>query len=341
LEKTDNLCSYTGYEIKKKNYKLLLYAWRGTMRILSKIFIFSLIPLIGISSGFSKEIAPEEKCTVNDKQQELEDFKRMKIESVGVMDNVKRIYYGNKLNEFGDLRLPTTGKGPFPVAIIVHGGAWQSTADLDYMASIAEVLRNQGIATWNVEYSRLGSGGEWPYSFKSISKGADYLGTLADSFPLDLKRVISIGHSSGGHYALWLAGRKNLTDSSEFYVAKPINIKGVISLDGSPNLEAFAGLTRGEKVIHKLLGEPNTEEYKIRLIQTSPSEMNMSNINQFFITQQSDRLPAILNYIEKNKNAGADIDYKIICKANHFTVADMHNSQVKKLLIDQANKMVK
>jgi len=134
---------------------------------------------------------------------------------------------------------------------------------------------------------------------------------------------------------------KNLTDSSEFYVAKPINIKGVISLDGSPNLEAFAGLTRGEKVIHKLLGEPNTEEYKIRLMQTSPSEMNMSNINQYFITQQSDRLPAILNYIEKNKNAGADIDYKIICKANHFTVADMHNSQVKKILIDQANKMVK
>ncbi len=337
----DNLCSDSGYKMIKKKYKLLIYTGRSNMNVLSKIFIFFIVSIFGVSSSFSKElVSGGEGCAVNNRPQELEDFKRMKIDSVRVMNNVKRIYYGNELNEFGDLRLPK-GKGPFPVAIIVHGGAWQSTADLDYMASIAEVLRNQGIATWNIEYSRLGSGGEWPYSFKSVSKAADYLGKLSDSYPLDLSRVISIGHSSGGHYALWLAGRRNLFKNSDFFVAQPIIIKGVISLDGSPNLEAFANLNRGKKVIPKLLGEPNTEEYKLRLMQTSPSEMDMSKVTQYFITQQSDRLPAIMSYIEKNKKAGADIDYKIICKANHFTVADMHNTQVKNLLINQAKKMVK
>jgi len=38
----------------------------------------------------------------------------------------QRFYYGSQLPQFGDLRLPK-GRGPHPVAIVIHGGAWGSS----------------------------------------------------------------------------------------------------------------------------------------------------------------------------------------------------------------------
>ena len=48
-----------------------------------------------------------------------------------VMPATERIFYGKDLTQFGDLRIPK-GAGPFPVAIVVHGGAWGSAVALHY-----------------------------------------------------------------------------------------------------------------------------------------------------------------------------------------------------------------
>jgi acetyl esterase/lipase len=145
--------------------------------------------------------------------------------------NASRIAYGTDSLQFGELRLPA-GRGPFPVAIVIHGGCYLSRyANLRNIAALAEALTDAGIATWNVEYRRYDHpGGGWPGTFTDVADAADYVRTLARLHPLDLSRVITTGHSAGGQLALWLASRKQLAAGTTLYRANPLDVRGVVAL---------------------------------------------------------------------------------------------------------------
>ena len=142
--------------------------------------------------------------------------------------------------QFGDLRIPDSAAPPsgYTVAIFIHGGSWMADWTKDYSSRFVEKLTGAGIATWDLEFRRMGNiGGGYPGTFQDIAAGADHLRKLARTYPLDLERVVVVGHSSGGHLALWLAGRKNLPASSQFHVTKPLRLAGVVSLGGVNDLE--------------------------------------------------------------------------------------------------------
>ena len=182
-----------------------------------------------------------------------------------------RIAYGGDPLQFGELRLPA-GPGPHPLAIVVHGGCWVAqlgTMDpravaIDNMRPMAAALTEAGIATWNVEYRRVGhAGGGWPGTFRDVALGADTVRTLAREHPLDLTRVVSIGHSAGGHLALWLAARPRIATTSELYVNDPIRVSGAVSLDGPGDLIAMRADQQricGRTVIDELMGGTDAEQ---------------------------------------------------------------------------------
>lgn len=204
-----------------------------------------------------------------------------------------RIFYGNGSLQFGDLRLPKNISPPYPVAIIIHGGCWVSSfADLQNTAALADAIRDMGIATWNIEYRREDNkGGGWPGTFEDIAKGADFLNKIANKYSLDLKRVIVIGQSAGGHLALWLASRHRLPADSQLYVKNPIVIKGVIAMGGVPDLKAYrqhGEAICGSDVIGKLLGESSTE-INNHLPQSSPVELLPLGIPQILIYGTDDQ----------------------------------------------------
>src|SRR2546426_11890829 len=60
-----------------------------------------------------------------------------------------RIHYRADPLQFGDLRVPK-GSGPWPAAIVIHGGFWRAKYKLDYMGHLCEALRRAGMATWNI-----------------------------------------------------------------------------------------------------------------------------------------------------------------------------------------------
>jgi acetyl esterase/lipase len=133
-----------------------------------------------------------------------------------------RLSYGSERLQFGELRLPKSS-GPHPVAIIIHGGCWVDRlpgrdpriTSFKPLRPFAAALARVGIATWNIEYRRAGDpGGGWPGSFQDLARATDFLQTIAAKYFLDLKRVISIGHSAGGQLALWLPARTKLPTSS-------------------------------------------------------------------------------------------------------------------------------
>lgn len=269
---------------------------------------------------------------------EVEQFYKLQTAGPANMGHVTRLYYGKGLDQYGDLRLPA-GKGPFPLAIVVHGGSWTAAVNSDYIAPVATLLTQAGFATWNIEYSRLGSGGEWPGSFKSVGAAADFARVLAKSYPIDLHRVIAIGHSAGGQYALWLAGRHNIKPDAVTYQADPLALSGVISLDGTPDLAAFAALPRGKTVIPTLLGAPS-EDWKSHLAESSPVEMLPLGVPQYFLTENSDRLPSLLAYIEKSKADGDLVNYDIACPPSHFTTTDPTIPVIASTIVAEAKKLV-
>jgi uncharacterized membrane protein YhhN/pimeloyl-ACP methyl ester carboxylesterase len=169
-----------------------------------------------------------------------------------------RIAYGRDSLQFGELRIPD-GSGPFPVAVIVHGGCWLSSyASVRNTAALSEALAAQGVATWNVEYRRYDHpGGGWPGTFRDVADGADYVRTLAKTHALDTTRVVAVGHSAGGHLALWQATRGTLPATSPIAGGLPITRRGIVSIGGIADLREFFTRQRstcGNPGVESLLG---------------------------------------------------------------------------------------
>ncbi len=112
----------------------------------------------------------------------------------------ERLAYGPEPLQFGDLRRSESDA----LAVVLHGGAWKATYNLIHTGHLCAALRNAGIATWNVEYRRVGDpGGGWPGSLEDVLRAVEHARGLAD-------RLVLVGHSAGGHLALLAAARVRL-----------------------------------------------------------------------------------------------------------------------------------
>ncbi|CAN5482155.1 alpha/beta hydrolase [soil metagenome] len=170
------------------------------------------------------------------------------------------ISYGADALQQVDVWLPK-GKGPFKTVLMVHGGCWTtSIATRDLMNWVASDLRHAGYAVWNIEYRGVDRpGGGYPGTFADVAAAADALAANAARFHLDTSRVVAVGHSAGGHLALWLAARHRLPATSPLHGAHPLAIAHVVSLGGLPDLEVAAADPDqgcGTEVVARLVGPP-------------------------------------------------------------------------------------
>lgn len=124
-----------------------------------------------------------------------------------VLKGGRTVSYGPDRSQRAELHLPR-GAGPHPVMVVIHGGSWRARYGRIVMRGIVGDLVRRGWAAWNIEYRRVGNGGGWPHTFADVARAIDLLGEL--EAPLDLERVSLLGHSAGGHLALWAASRANL-----------------------------------------------------------------------------------------------------------------------------------
>ena len=237
-----------------------------------------------------------------------------------------RSAYGPAPAQFGELRLPK-GDGPHPVAVVLHGGCWLSIyADLHNADALADALRDEGIATWNVEYRCVDQeGGGWPGTFLDAGRAADHLRKMAADHNLDLDRVITIGHSAGGHLALWTAARRKLPEESPLWTGDPLLVRGVVVLGGPGDLKAFAPHADAEcrqGVVAELFGGSGVSYEKLeeRYRCGSPVELLPLGARQVMISTEHDWVvPPDLGaaYAEAARNAGDAIDHLVVPGAGH------------------------
>ncbi|WP_237151201.1 alpha/beta hydrolase family protein [Pontibacter actiniarum] len=231
------------------------------------------------------------------------------------------IKYGPDALQFGELRLPE-GKGEFPVVVVVHGGCWLNEYNLEYMSHLSEELTKAGYATWNIEFRRVGDvGGGWPGTFQDVALATDYVRELAKSYPIDAKRVAVIGHSAGGHLALWLAARHHLPKSSSLYAKKPLKLKGVISLAGIADLETYSQQEGScNAAVPQLMGGSPTD-FPERYAQASPQQMLPLQVPSRLVQGKRDPIVPVAqaeNFAQKAKAAGDNAQVVLLPDAGHF-----------------------
>jgi acetyl esterase/lipase len=239
----------------------------------------------------------------------------------------RRIAYGNSRQQYGELRVPA-GPGPHPMAIIIHGGCFKAAyATADYAAPIGDALKDQGIASWNIEYRRLGDpGGGWPGTYRDVGRAVDYLRTLAKPYNLDLARVVVVGHSAGGHLAMWAAGRSRVPKQSALYTADPLPIRGAVDLAGPLDLSAhiaeYEGLCRDSVITSLMGGTPATRPE--RYAQASPIKLLPYGLPQVLVLGTYEDfvpMPLMRAYADAARRAGDSVRVVHVRGAGHFEIA--------------------
>lgn len=252
----------------------------------------------------------------------------------------ERLTYGPESDQFGDLYLPT-GKGPYPLAILIHGGFWRAPYRLDLMEGLAEDLAQRGIAAWNIEYRRVGNpGGGWPGTLLDVGRACDWIMGRPE---IDAQRAISIGHSAGGHLALWLAARHRLAmDSPLASPEKPLALRGAISLAGANDLEHVWRLNLGRGAAQELLGG-TPEQYPERYAAASPAALLPLGVPQVLVHGDQDvNVPIEVSraYAQKAHEAGDSVTLIELPGEEHFVVIDPR-SEAWKLTQAEINRLYK
>lgn len=143
------------------------------------------------------------------------------------------------------------GAGPHAVVALIHGGFWRQRYDLTLEHAVARDLQDRGWAVWNIEYRRLEGGGGYPETFEDVAAAIDLLDEV--EAPLDMVRLVALGHSAGGHLAMWAASRWSLPEGApgagpRVHVRAAVSQAGVLDLAGGASLSKGAAreLLRGD-----------------------------------------------------------------------------------------------
>jgi len=232
-----------------------------------------------------------------------------------------RIAYSRGEFQVGDLRVPS-GRGPHPVAIVIHGGYWRARYDLKEVEHLCEAVTRRGLATWSLEYRRIGNpGGGWPGTLDDVRTGAAHLEKIATERSLDLKRVVAMGHSAGGHLVLWLAKQN------------AIALRGIVALAPVADLRRAWELKLSDTVVADLLGGSASP---IELVPLGVAQRVLHGTNDDVVPLEISR-----RYVAAAKKSGDDSKLIEVAGAGHFELIDPRSSAwpvVKEAVLELVNE---
>jgi acetyl esterase/lipase len=233
-----------------------------------------------------------------------------------------RIAYGPAPPQFAELWVPR-GPGPHPVAVVLHGGCWRAQYGEDHVRPVCAALARMGVAAWCLEYRRLGDeGGGWPGTLLDVARGADHLRQVATTYRLDLGRVLAVGHSAGGHLALWLAGRPRLSEADPLRGKEPLALRGVVGLAPIADLaRAATDGVCGDSASSLLGGSP--KQRPERYAAASPLALLPLGVRQQLVHGRKDHIvPVELSerYVAAARAKGDAAALVAVDGAGHFDV---------------------
>jgi acetyl esterase/lipase len=236
-----------------------------------------------------------------------------------------RIRYGDDHAQFVELRFPS-GKGPFPLLFVVHGGFWQSVYDLSHTGHLCAAFTSRGIITCSIEYRRIGNkGGGWPGTFQDISLATrNTLQTTSRDPRFDQARTAIVGHSAGGHLALWLAGSHRINKGSPIYVGPKQVITGAASLAGVCDLRLAWRQKLGHGIVTRLMGG-TPEEHPDRYDECSPVELLPTGARHVLVHGTTDNIVPVSQsqtFVDRSQKVGDRGTLVKLENTGHFELID-------------------
>lgn len=232
-----------------------------------------------------------------------------------------RVPYGKEDDQYGELWLPENGDGPFPVAVLLHGGYWRSPYRADLMHALAHDLATAGLAVWNLEYRRVGDqGGGLPGTFADVAAGLEAVADLAATHPLDLERVGVVGHSAGGHLAAWLPARSR----TPWGARERVRIKVVVGLAPVADLHLAHTWKLSDDAAAALVGATEEQEPELYRL-ASPAALLPLGVRQILVHGTADDdVPHAMSvlYQRAARAAGDDCELISLLGVDHFAVID-------------------
>ena len=248
----------------------------------------------------------------------------------------RRFEYGPDPSQYADLYLPDGARRPGTV-VLIHGGFWRARFGLEIIEDVALDLSSRGWVVWNIEYRRVGGGGGWPETLLDAAAAVDHLELVGREIPLDLGRVVAVGHSAGGHLAAWAAGRntegRDPSDQAgwgeDLDGAVPgrnpaVEVTGVISLAGVLDLATAADEGIGNDAARSFMGGDRARR-PARFAATDPLAQVPIEASVYAVHGRGDfNVPfeQSVAYVEKAKAAGQEAALLEI-EGDHFTVIDV------------------
>ena len=185
--------------------------------------------------------------------------------------------------------------------LLIHGGFWQARYGAILMDALAADLAGDGWQVRNIEYRRLGNGGGWPATFDDVLAQVDAIGA---------ERVVTIGHSAGGHLALWAATERALA--------------GAVSQAGVLDLRAAARDDVGHGTVQRLVGG-QPDEVPERFASASPIDRVPLGVPQLVVHGAlDDTVPVEMSraYVRAARAAGDEVAYVELPGAGHYEHLD-------------------
>jgi acetyl esterase/lipase len=231
------------------------------------------------------------------------------------------VRYGDHPDQVANLHTPAADGGPWPVVVLLHGGFWRYGWDRTLMTPLARELAAQGFLAWNVEYRRVGQeGGGWPGTLLDVAAALDALAHVEQA---DISRVAVVGHSAGGHLALWLAARDRLPAGAPG-AGPRIRPGFAVSLAGVTDLARGAEDGLGSGACAALVGG-SPEEMPERYAVVSPLALVPLGVPQLLVHgSRDDVVPPSQSsaYAVAARAAGDDIELIELADADHFDVIE-------------------
>ncbi len=257
----------------------------------------------------------------------------------------ERVAYGTGASQFIQVRLPradparaeatrpaagtsdswkpaSNKSGLLHAAVInIHGGYWRAKYDLEHAGHACEALRRAGVATFNVEYRRVGNaGGGWPGTFEDIRAAYRAVVQQAARFRVDADRIAVMGHSAGAQLAMALAAHEE-------------RVRRVISLAGILDLRKACALhLSNDAVVEFLGGKPEAvpEHYR----EADPMEFDLPRTRQWIVVGKDDDVapPELSREYVRFKTSGArkeNAELVEIAHAGHFELIDPETDAFK------------
>ena len=225
------------------------------------------------------------------------------------------VRYGDHPDQIVDLRRPR-GAQPRPLVVVMHGGFWRAEYDRTHTGPLAAHLATHGYPVAQLEYRRTGQpGGGWPGTFDDIITAMSALPALAaaalpDLDPALVDPPILLGHSAGGHLALWCAGT--------------VPTRGVLALAPVADLVEAYRLDLDEGAVGALLGG-GPEAVPERYAQADPAHRVPPPTRIVIVHGVLDRqVPVEMSrgYVAAARAAGADVTLVELPETEHFALID-------------------